>query len=88
MINQMTLRGEFSEQLKIAEVIPLYKKGDKTILSNYKPISLLPSLSKICAKNIFNQIYAHFDNNNLFYTSQYGFRKTHITEYAALELIV
>ena len=48
---------------------------------------LCPAMSKVFEKNIYNQLYQYFDSNNLFYKSQYGFRKNHSTELAALELI-
>ena len=87
IINQMLNTGIFPDSLKIAKVIPLFKKGDDKILSNYRPISLLSSISKVFEKVIYNQIYCHFDTHNLFYISQYGFRKGFSTELASLELI-
>ena len=57
--------GIFPDSLKIAKVIPLFKKGDDKILSNYRPISLLSSISKVFEKVIYNQIYCHFDTHNL-----------------------
>ena len=77
----------FPDKLKIAEVIPLFKKGDKSIFSNYRPISLLPSISKLFEKVIYQQLYKYFEDLNLFYESQYGFRKGHSTELASLELV-
>ena len=58
--------GIFPDNLKIAKVIPLFKKGDDKILSNYRPISLLSSISKVFEKIIYNQIYCHFDTHNRF----------------------
>ena len=86
IINQMLNTGIFPDKLKVAKIKPLYKKGDTSNFNNYRPISLLPSISKIFEKVIFQQTYSYFEQNNLLYTSQYGFRKGHSTEYAALEL--
>ena len=86
IINQMLNTGIFPYKLKVAKIKPLYKKGDTSNFNNYRPISLLPSISKIFEKVIFQQTYSYFEQNNLLYTSQYGFRKGHSTEYAALEL--
>ena len=87
VINQSLLSGIFPDQLKIAKVIPIYKKDDPAIFGNYRPISILPAISKIFEKVMFNQLYAHFEVNKLYYKSQYGFRRNHSTEFAALELI-
>ena len=51
------------------------------------PISQLSSISKTFEKVVFNQVYAYFTNKDLFYNSQYGFRKLHSTEYASLEMV-
>ena len=55
-------------------------------MDNYRPISLLTSISKLFEKVVFSQQYGYFINNDLFYDSQYGFLKNHSTEYAAMEL--
>ena len=82
IINQSLCTGIFPNRLKIAKVIPLFKKSDPHIFDNYRPISLLSSISKTFEKVVFNQVYAYFTNN-----SQYGFRKLHSTEYASLEMV-
>ena len=87
IINQTLSTGIFPDTLKIAKVIPLYKKGDKALLENYRPISVLPSISKIFERIIFNQINDHFTSHDLYYNGQYGFREKHSTQLAALELI-
>ena len=87
IINQSLMSGVFPDKLKLAKVIPLYKKGDSTITDNYRPNSLLPTLSKVLEKIAYNQLFAYFSNKELFYPSQYGFRRGHSTELAARELI-
>ena len=57
------------------------------MFENYRPISILPAISKILEKNIFNQLHDYFQDNKLYCKNQYGFRRNHSTEYAALELI-
>ena len=79
--------GIFPDLLKISKVIPLYKKDDPLNFSNYRPISLLPSISKIFEKVIFKQLADYLEENNLMYKYQYGFQKYHSTEYAALHLL-
>ena len=73
--------------MKVSKIKPLFKKGDVTLLNNYRPISLLPCVSKIFERVLFNQLYEYFDRNDLLTQHQYGFRKNHSTEFAAMELI-
>ena len=67
--------GIFPSKLKLAKVIPIYKKDDQHILDNFRPISLLSTMSKVFEKVVFHQVYDYFSSNNLFYENQYGFRK-------------
>ena len=87
IINQMIATGIFPDKLKIAKVTPVFKKDDETLFTNYRPISILPALSKIFEKVIFKQMYEYFQKKKIFYNAQYGFREGHSTEFAALELI-
>ena len=87
IINQCIMNGVFPDKLKIAKVIPLFKKDDPSKFSNYRPISLLPAISKIFEKVMQHQILNYFDKNNIFYSSQYGFKPEHSCELAALELV-
>ena len=79
--------GIFPSQLKISKVIPLYKANDKTLLLNYRPIALLPSVSKIFENVMLDKISNYFIDNNLLSMQQYGFRAEHSTEFAALNLV-
>ena len=87
ILNQCLTTGIFPDKLKIAKVVPIYKSDDENIFNNYRPISILPALSKVFEKIVFNQTYAYFDDHNLFFENQYGFRKKHSTELAVLEVI-
>ena len=87
IINQSLCSGIFPSKLKLAKVIPLYKKEDQRVFGNYRPISLLFSISKIFEKVAFKQISEYFTCNNLLFNSQYGFRENHSTELAALEFV-
>ena len=73
--------------LKVAKVTPIYKKNDNKIISNSRPISVLPVISKIFENVIFNQLSEYFVTHNLFSPQQYGFRKNSSTELTALELL-
>ena len=86
-INQCLKAGIFPERLKVAKVIPILKKGDHSLVENYRPISLLPAISKNFERIIHDQLNNYFISENLFYKYQYGFRKKHSTELAALHLV-
>ncbi len=79
IINQMLHTGIFPDLLKIAKVTPIYKKDDESIFSNYRPISLIPVISKSFEKVIFIHTYEYFEKEKVFYEGQYGFRKGHST---------
>ena len=86
LTNQILNTGVFPTKLKEAKIIPIFKKTDNKYFTNYRPISLLPTISKLIEKVIYSQIYSFFSNNKLFFESQYGFRSSHSTELAAIEL--
>jgi hypothetical protein len=87
IINQAILSGIFPDSLKRAKVVPIHKKDDDSLLCNYRPISLLPAISKVFEKVIHNQLQKYLSDNNLLYPAQYGFRPKHSTELAALHLL-
>lgn len=73
--------------MKIAKVIPIYKSGEKHILSNYRPISLLPQFSKILEKIFYSRLYDFIIKHNVLYDQQYGFRKNRTTSMALTDLV-
>ena len=75
----MTL-GSFLDACKIAKVKPLFKKGSKTDPSNYRPISLLPLLSKVFERVVLNQTEEFLSLNKVLYDYQSGFGKNHSTD--------
>ena len=87
LINKSFSEGSFPDFLKLANVIPIFKKNDKNICGNYRPISLLSNISKIYERVFHTQLYHFFDDNNLFYQRQFGFRKKHSTEHALLNIV-
>ena len=87
IINQCLLTGIFPDLLKIAKVNPLFKRGDVCQLNNYRPISLLPTISKVFERVIYSQLYTYFSENNLLSEQQYGFRAQHSTELASVKLV-
>ena len=87
VINASFELGMFPNILKIAKVIPIYKSGDKQIVNNYRPISLLSPFSKIHKKLIFNRFFKFLDKKLILIPIQYGFRPHHSTQHAILDII-
>ena len=75
IINQSLTSGIFPNSLKIAKVIPIFKKENSKLITNYRPISVLPVISKIFEYVIHEQLSEYLIANDLFCPQQYGFRK-------------
>ncbi|KAF2348843.1 Reverse transcriptase domain [Trinorchestia longiramus] len=75
IINTSIVTNKFPDQWKHSIVKPLHKAGDINTQSNYRPISLLPVLSKILEEVISNQLSTHLDKSNLVHPNQYAYRK-------------
>ena len=73
LINKSLSSGIFPRSLKIANVIPLFKSGTPTLLENYRPISLLPLLSKIFEKVAHGQLFSYLRDKKILYALQFGF---------------
>ena len=73
--------------MKTAKVTPVFKGGNSTDLSNYKPISLLPCFSKILERLMYNRLFKHLSNLKIFYPKQFGFQKGYSTDHALLQLV-
>ena len=87
IINEMLATEIFSDVLKKSNIVPIFKKDDSSLLTNYRPISILPTISKIFERVIYNQLYEYFNTNNWLVEEQYGFCTNHSTEYAAIKLV-
>ena len=86
LINQTFSQGEYPDCLKIAKVIPLFKSASKTDVDTYRSISLLPVLSKVLEKIMFNRLIKFLDKNDILYEKQFGFRSKHSTVDALIEI--
>jgi hypothetical protein len=85
--NQSLAYGIFPDRLKFAVVKPILKNGNKYEPSNYRPISLLSTFSKVFEKVIYNRLYEHIYRNNILDNNQYGFRPNPSTEKTSFKLI-
>jgi len=82
--NEILKTGIFPDRLKYAIVRPIFKKGDKHKTSNYRPISLLTSFSKIIEKLIYNRLLLHLDKNNMLAKELWG--HPHVSASSSIQL--
>ena len=87
LVNMSFSQGKFPEILKIAKVIPLYKKEDKYLTENYRPISILSYISKIIEKLMKNRLNNFLIKNEILYTLQFGFRQDYSTNLATINIL-
>jgi hypothetical protein len=85
--NKMLSTGISPDRLKYAVVKLILKNGDKRVVSNYRPISLLRAFSKVLEKVIYVRMYQHLVNNSILINEQFGFKPKSSTTAAAYSLI-
>ena len=86
IINLSIKLSTFPDKFKIAKLIPLFKKGSNTDPKNYRPISLLPLLSKLIEKAIHTQTQKYLDKHSLLYKFQSGFPNFFLTDSCLVQL--
>ena len=86
VVSKSILTGIYPNDWKEAKVTPLFKKGLKSDPNNYRPISLIPVVSKVFEKIVYNKRYHYLDDNKLLLGCQSGFRSLHSTLTALLEV--
>ena len=87
IFNKSIEEGTFPENMKKADIVPLHKSKDRQDCTNYRPISLLITLSKLLEKVMYSRVYRFLENTDQIFPSQYGFRTSHSCENAISELI-
>ena len=87
IVNLSLATGVFPEKMKHADVVPLYKNKSRKEVTNYRPISLLLTLSKILEKVMYTRTYRFLNDTNRILGSQYGFRTRHSCDNAIGELL-
>jgi hypothetical protein len=75
LFNRCVDAGVFPDLMKHSRVIPLFKSGSKSDPTNYRPVSILPAISKVFEKIILDQLLSHFNINNLLHGDQFGFTR-------------
>ena len=86
IFNKSLSTGIFPVAMKQADVVPLHKGKSKEYVTNYRPISLLITISKILEKIVYTCTYSHLESTGQIYHSQYGFRSRHSCENAISQL--
>ena len=87
LINKSFETGIFPDELKIAKIVPIFESGDKTLVSTYRPISVLSFFSKIFETILYNHLIEFIEKHNLLYKFQFGFRKKFSTSHAIISLV-
>ena len=87
LVNLSIKSGTVPSEWKQAKVVPLFNSGNKDDLDNYRPISILPILSKILEKAVFHQLHSYRSKNSLLSPYQSGFRASHSTQLTITFLI-
>ena len=85
IVNSSLVNGRFPDKLKIARVVPVYKGGSSDLVDNFRPISILPLLSKIYEKLVKIQLLSFLSKYKILSDSQYGFREGFSTTHAILD---
>ena len=80
-------QGKFINEFKKAKIIPVHKKGSKSDVNNYRPISLLPVMSKILERIFYKRLCSFLSQVDFFYQYQFGFRKKHSTSNALTVMV-
>ncbi|XP_057299216.1 uncharacterized protein LOC130629859 [Hydractinia symbiolongicarpus] len=83
IINMSFETSTFPSDWKRTKVLPLFKSGARSSVNNYRPISVIPAISKVIEKVVHEQLTAYLESNNLINNNQFGFRPRRSTELAA-----
>ena len=87
LINKSIISGHFPKHLKTAKIYPIYKTGAKEDPSNYRPISILHTISKLFEKHVNSHLMGYLNKYNLIHPCQSGFRHKHSCNTALVKLI-
>lgn len=87
IINSILQTNTFPNCLKFSKIIPIFKKGDQNLAENYRPIAIVPVISKVIESCIMDQLYCYFESNRLIYKHQFGFRPKYSTSMAVESVV-
>ena len=86
VLNLSFISGIFPSELKVANVVPIFKSGDGQIFTNYRPVSVLPVFSKILERLMYNRLLSFLNKHKIIYDYQFGFREKYSTYLALIKL--
>jgi exonuclease III len=87
IINLSLEQGIFPKELKIANIVPIFKAGDTEIIGNYRPVSLLSTVSKVFERAFYSRLSTFINQHKILYELQFGFREGHATHQAIIKLL-
>jgi len=85
LFNQSISSGVVPTEWKLARVTPIFKKGKRQDVNNYRPISIIPAVAKVFEQIIYDQFFKYLNDNDLLVSCQYGFSSLHSTLTSLLE---
>lgn len=87
IVNESLSQGTVPSEWKYAKITPLFKKGLSTDMDNYRPISVLPVVSKVLERIVHHQLHSFLSEHKLLNPYQRGFRRNHSTKFAAIAFL-
>ena len=87
IFNSSLLQGSFPKNMKVGKIIAVHKKGSRLDINNYRPVTILPIISKIFEKLMYSRLYGFLSEHSLLSCKQFGFRKGRSTQDAILNFL-
>ena len=87
IINLSLSSGVFPDRLKISKIIPIFKSDNASLAQNYRPISILPTFSKIFERAVYNHIFQFLVDNDILFKHQFSFRPGHSTSHTLINFV-
>ena len=86
IFNESFKTGIFPELLKLAHVTPIHKSNSRLVVTNYRPVSVLPIISNVFEQIVHKRVYGFLISHNIIYEHQFGFQKNKSTSLAVLDI--
>ena len=86
IFNKSFALGVFTDHVKLAMITPIFQGGSKLDVSNYRPVSVLPIISKVIERLMLTRLTKYLDKNKIIYEHHFGFQKNRSTALAVFDL--